>query len=350
MTNAYKWVQWNTHKKVYDLVLLGSVIAYLSLFVLISTGLVGDGVRADPVVSVMRALGTCALVLLHIILAIGPLARLSGVFVPLLYNRRHMGVTMCVLAFAHAVLAVGYYGAFGIRNPVSAVVTPTGAGAGAYELFGLAALLIILVMGATSHDFWLKNLTPACWKTLHMGVYGAYTLILAHVVFGALRGSGQTLWFAMLAGGFVTLCTLHLVTGIIGARDPRSAPDPWTDVCAVGQIPESRAARVTLHNGDRVAVFEHNGSLSAVSDICAHQGGPLSEGKVIDGCITCPWHGYQYRAHDGCSPPPYTEKIPTYEVRIEGGRVQIKSDANEPGTPVEPCAIEPERLDRGDQP
>ena len=46
----------------------------------------------------IRALGTCALLLLHVILAIGPLARLDRRFLPLLYNRRHLGVTMFLLA------------------------------------------------------------------------------------------------------------------------------------------------------------------------------------------------------------------------------------------------------------
>ena len=67
--------------------------------------------------------------------------------------------------------------------------------------------------------------------------------------------------------------------------------------------------------------------------------GLLGEGAIVDGCITCPWHGYQYRAADGQSPPPYTEKIPTYEVRIAGERVYVNPNANAPGTPVEPARL-----------
>ena len=43
-------------------------------------------------------------------------------------------------------------------------------------------------MAATSHDFWLHNLTAPVWKTLHMGVYVAYALIVLHVIFGVLQG------------------------------------------------------------------------------------------------------------------------------------------------------------------
>jgi hypothetical protein len=47
-----------------------------------------------------------------------------------------------------------------------------------------AALLILLLMAATSHDFWLKNLTAPVWKRLHMLVYAAYALLLAHLLLG----------------------------------------------------------------------------------------------------------------------------------------------------------------------
>ena len=43
----------------------------------------------------------------------------------------------------------------------------------------------------------------------------------------------------------------------------------------------------------------------------------MAEGRFVAGCLTCPWHGYQYRMEDGCSPPPFTEKIPTFKVRVE---------------------------------
>mgnify|MGYP003753304843 CR=1 FL=1 len=46
-------------------------------------------------------------------------------------------------------------------------------------------------------------------------------------------------------------------------------------------------------------------------NVCKHQMGPLGEGKIIDGCITCPWHGYQYLPANGQSPPPFTEMVKT---------------------------------------
>ncbi|MFT4977044.1 MAG: sulfoxide reductase heme-binding subunit YedZ, partial [Myxococcota bacterium] len=76
---------------------------------------------------------------------------------------------------------------------------------------------------------------------------------------------------------------------------------------------------------------------SAISGVCRHQGGPLAEGRIIDGCVTCPWHGYQYRPETGASPPPFTETVPTFRVRVEAGRVWVHPTPLPPGTPVEPA-------------
>ena len=84
---------------------------------------------------------------------------------------------------------------------------------------------------------------------------------------------------------------------------------------------------VTPPNGEPIAVFRHAGRLSAVTNLCAHQNGPLGEGRVIDGCITCPWHGYQYRLEDGIAPPPFTEKLATFRLRVVDGHVLDRSGA-----------------------
>ena len=88
-------------------------------------------------------------------------------------------------------------------------------------------------------------------------------------------------------------------------------------------VVEGRAVVVPVSGQERVAVFRHSDRLSAISNVCAHQGGPLGEGRIIDGCVTCPWHGYQYRPSDGQSPAPFTDRVPTYRVRVHCGRIQL---------------------------
>ena len=79
--------------------------------------------------------------------------------------------------------------------------------------------------------------------------------------------------------------------------------------------------------------------LSAVSNVCAHQNGPLGEGRIVDGFVTCPWHGFQYRPEDGCAPAPFTEKIATYQLRLERDVVCLHTVVNAAGTRVEPLRI-----------
>src|SRR5438034_8614105 len=110
----YVSVQWNRQKKFYDAVLIGGVAAYLAIFGVLTKMLFP---RVTDEIMLMRAFGTAAFLLLHVILCIGPLCRLNPKFLPLLYNRRHAGVTMFTLALVHATLVVLTYHAGGDINP-----------------------------------------------------------------------------------------------------------------------------------------------------------------------------------------------------------------------------------------
>ena len=354
MTNAYSWVQWNRHKKVYDAVVVVGVVLGIGAFV-------GVGVALNPTpnnvvepILLMRAIGTMAIVLLHVILLIGPLSRLSPRLMPLLYNRRHLGVVFFLLALMHAALATLFYGAFGIRDPLSAVLAGYDSYASItgfpFELLGLLALLVFFVMAATSHDFWLKNLGPRTWKTLHMLVYVAYALLVAHVALGAMQAERSLAYPVLLGVGVVLVGGAHLFAGwreLGRAERAKAAQGSWVDVGPVGDIAPDRAKIVELASGERIAVFRHGDRLTAMTNACAHQGGPLGEGQVIDGCVTCPWHGYQYRAEDGCSPPPYTEKVATYELRVSGDRVLLDASSGVAGVRREPVSV-PTRTEGGD--
>lgn len=341
MTATYKLVQWNAHKRAYDITIAAASLGYLVVFAGVSF-IAEPGI--DPPILAMRGLGTLAMILLHIILCIGPLARLTPLVAPLLYNRRHLGVSMFLAALLHAAIAVGYYSGFGVRFPIAAALADNHAFGSVsgfpFEVLGFLGLAVLFVMAATSHDFWLVNLTPRVWKTLHMLVYAAYALIVLHVILGPLQSEPSPVYPALMLTGVGIVSGLHLMAALrehrrdLGAAEPRTQ---WIDVGSIDEIPDSRAKVVCLRDGERIAVFAHEGGISAVSNVCAHQGGPLGEGRIVGGCITCPWHGYQYLPANGQSPPPYTEKIPTYEVRLEGRRILVNPKALPPGTPVEPA-------------
>jgi nitrite reductase/ring-hydroxylating ferredoxin subunit/DMSO/TMAO reductase YedYZ heme-binding membrane subunit len=355
VSTTYRLVKWNRNKRVYDAWVTGGVIGYLGLFIAVGRLLRSGDERLGDEVLVLRALGTCALVMLHAVLAIGPLARLNPRLLPLVYNRRHLGIATFLVAAAHGVLAVGYYHGFGVFSPWTSLLTSnTNYGswrAFPFEILGLAALGILWVMAVSSHDFWQKALGPSFWKGLHMAVYPAYVLAVFHVGLGALQTERSPLYPTLLGAGATTLAGLHLATawrerrrdqagGATPVLEPSVGDDAWIDACSVHELVDRRAITVCMPGRERIAVFRYGRRISAVTNICAHQRGPLGEGKIVDGCITCPWHGWEYRPEDGRSPPPFQERIATFRVRIVGTRVQVDPRALEPGTPVEPALLE----------
>ena len=114
----YVSVQWNRQKKFYDAVLLAGVAAYLVIFGVLTRMLFP---YVTDEIMLVRAFGTAAFLLLHVILCIGPLCRLNPKFLPLLYNRRHAGVTMFTLGLIHAILVVITYHAGGDTNPILSI-------------------------------------------------------------------------------------------------------------------------------------------------------------------------------------------------------------------------------------
>jgi sulfoxide reductase heme-binding subunit YedZ len=215
-----------------------------------------------------------------------------------------------------------------------------------FQPLGFFALVILLLMAATSHDFWLANLSAPVWKSLHMLVYVAYALLVLHVAFGVLQAEVNPVYALATASGLALVLGLHVAAAFKEARtdradDAAAADDGFVDACAVADILENRA-RIVCLSGERVAIFRYDGKLSAVSNVCQHQNGPLGEGKILNGCITCPWHGYQYLPDTGASPPPFVEKVPTFNVRVRNGRVLVHPKPNPPGERAAPALIESE--------
>ncbi len=347
MSATYRAVDWNRQKRVYDVTLLTFLSAGLISFAGVAWWRSPDFTVETVLI---RSTAVAALLLLHVILAIGPLSRLEPRFLPLLYNRRHLGVTLFVLALTHGALVVVQFHALGNVNPLVSVFTAyasdyrlTVGGVWQpqhvpFEIFGALALGILFLMAATSHDFWLRQLGAAVWKLLHFGVYLAYGLILVHVGFGVLQSEHHAVYPVVLGLGFLGLTGLHCAA----ARQERATdrqrnaagpgPSGFLRACPADAVREGRGT-VAVCDGRRIALFRHQGVIHATSNVCRHQGGPVGEGRIVDGCITCPWHGWNYRPEDGCSPPPFTEVLPTYETRIIGGDVWVGAETRHAFTP-----------------
>ena len=223
MSVQYGAIGWNRQKKVYDLTLLSLLALYLGIFV-------GVGAWRNPSVTaetlLIRAFGTAAFLLLNVVLCIGPLSRLDRRFLPLLYNRRHLGVVTFLLGLAHGGFGLIQFHALGNVNPlVSLFISNPRYGSVAdfpFQALGFFALIILFLMAATSHDFWLRNLSAPMWKRLHMLVYLAYALLVAHVTLGALQSETSPVLAAALIVGVATVLSLHLAAAFREKRVDRA--------------------------------------------------------------------------------------------------------------------------------
>ncbi|HEY5963130.1 MAG TPA: (2Fe-2S)-binding protein, partial [Xanthobacteraceae bacterium] len=147
MSAGFRAVQWNRDKLIYDAILAAGVVVFLGGFAAIAGRLHPPNNLADTIDIWIRATGSCAFLMLTIILCIGPLARLDRRFLPLLTNRRHLGVLTFLIAAAHGWLMVEWYAA---QNALPDLVAEMTSGKGydrfigfPFKMLGLAALVVL---------------------------------------------------------------------------------------------------------------------------------------------------------------------------------------------------------------
>ena len=342
MSVSYRPVLWNRQKRIYDAVIILFVILYLGVFISV-TKFINEDVTEETLL--IRSTGSLAILMLHVILMIGPLARLNKSFLPLLYNRRHFGVIMFFIAATHGVFSIIQFHALGNINPILSLFLSNthynSLSKFPFEVFGFFALIILFLMAATSHDFWLHNLGPRVWKSLHMMVYVAYAFLILHIILGVIQYETSPVLTMLLGAGMITIITLHIITGKRERETDGSELEGvhhFQKVCSLDKIPNNRA-KVVNFGSERIAIFRYDNKISALSNVCKHQNGPLGEGKIVDGCVTCPWHGYQYLPNNGCSPPPFQERVATYDVKIVDGEVWVNPIPFPEGTERPPALI-----------
>ena len=100
----------------------------------------------------------------------------------------------------------------------------------------------------------------------------------------------------------------------------------FVKVAKVGDVPAGSSRLVEVEDV-RVALFNLDGVFYAIEDVCTHDGGPLVEGEIVDGCqVACPRHGAHFDIRTGAALSfPAFEATNTYEVRVDGDDVWIES-------------------------
>lgn len=126
------------------------------------------------------------------------------------------------------------------------------------------------------------------------------------------------------AGAYVGGDVVYVLGNMVNRHAFRGAGTKWialepAEVDADGAIPEGKPVKAKLGINQLVLVRQGE-KILALHDTCAHAGGPLSEGKVVDGTIECPWHYSRYKLDSGYvvrGPSVYDQ--PAYEVRARDG-------------------------------
>jgi nitrite reductase (NADH) small subunit len=91
---------------------------------------------------------------------------------------------------------------------------------------------------------------------------------------------------------------------------------PWTRIAAVSDVPTGEVIE-TLHEGEPYAICNVSGEIRVLSGVCPHAGGPLGNGAIDGGTITCPFHGWEFDSATGVCLMDDTVIVPTYRVRLE---------------------------------
>ncbi len=136
------------------------------------------------------------------------------------------------------------------------------------------------------------------------------------------------------AGAYVGGDVVYVFGNMVSRHAFRGAGTNWikletgdvTDLAALGEATPTKA-RAGIND---LVVVRIGGSIHVLHAICAHAGGPLAQGTVVDGCLECPWHASRFRLADGHvvrGPAVYDQ--PSYEVRAaEGGGYEARRAAS----------------------
>jgi nitrite reductase/ring-hydroxylating ferredoxin subunit len=89
-------------------------------------------------------------------------------------------------------------------------------------------------------------------------------------------------------------------------------------------VPAGQPTLVEL-DGLRIVLVRVGDAVYACGDVCAHRGGPLSQGKLSAFRLACPWHGWIYDVRTGqCAFPGRGASVPSYPVRVDSGEIWVE--------------------------
>jgi nitrite reductase (NADH) small subunit/3-phenylpropionate/trans-cinnamate dioxygenase ferredoxin subunit len=94
----------------------------------------------------------------------------------------------------------------------------------------------------------------------------------------------------------------------------------------IGKVGDFAAGqgKMVLVGGRHVALFRLGDGFHALDNMCLHRGGPLCEGPIDNGVVTCPWHGWSYEIATGTMVQDPRVGVSRHEVRVQDGEVAVR--------------------------
>lgn len=210
----------------------------------------------------------------------------------------------------------------------------------------VALLATVLFMAAAAAagfaDYADTDGTARVRASLHSTVMAVGLIVL--VVSLVLRAGGpadRTVPIALsiigllmvTAGAYVGGDVVYLLGNMVSRHAFRGAGGRWIrldtgDMADLSLLPEATPTKARAGINDLVLV-RLGSTVHVLHAVCAHAGGPLQDGSVVDGCIECPWHGSRFRLADGrLARGPAVYDQPAYELRAaEAGGYEIRRTA-----------------------
>ena len=205
----------------------------------------------------------------------------------------------------------------------------------------LVATIVTMLLSALSGlaDYADTDGTALTRATLHSTLMVVALVLL--VISALIRAGGPTdrtlpvalsmVGFLLVtAGAFVGGDVVFVLGNMVSRHAFRGAGTKWIrldtgDITDLASLPEATPKKMRAGINDLVVV-RIGDTVHALHAVCAHAGGPLDEGAIVDGCVECPWHASRFRLSDGLArqgPTVYDQ--PSYELRAaEGGGYEVR--------------------------
>jgi nitrite reductase/ring-hydroxylating ferredoxin subunit len=205
----------------------------------------------------------------------------------------------------------------------------------------LVATIVTMLLSALSGlaDYADTRGTALTRATLHSTLMVvALVLLIISAVLRAGAPADRTVPIALsilgflivTAGAFVGGDVVYVLGNMVSRHAFRGAGTKWVrldtgEVTDLTALPDAAPTKMRAGINDLVVV-RIGDTVHALHAVCAHAGGPLDQGSIVDDCVQCPWHGSRFRLSDGLArqgPTVYDQ--PSYEIRgAEGGGYEVR--------------------------